>query len=475
MRNFCFFLGLILVFSCDKSSLNKKIVSPQVVSSGVVGTRNQEVVISYEVTFDGGDSLVKHGICWSNSGIPDLTNQVVHAKTGAGKFELTVGGLTKNTLYNFRAFAINSVDTAFSQVLSATTTNLVGTIPSLITKGITNVSSSGCSTGGESISSGNSTITAKGVCWSTNPNPTISNLTTLEGSGNANFISQITGCNANVTYYVRSYATNALGTGYGNQLTFTTSGNPPTVTTNSVSSIGIYSAVCGGNISVPQGSSSITDRGVCWSTSANPSIADSKTNNGTGGGTFTSQLSGLSPSTTYFVRAYATSGSNTYYGNQVSFTTLAAPPVLVGSNPCISLSGISSLYNSWNGTSYVTVNWGISPNGYSGSCFVAPDPNSRNNMLTPGSHYLQFSRNFTKNGYIEFWSQAYDPGLPGITPKIYVDGILQPNPTVVGGQLSWSTFAKFRSGSISAGAHTIKIEYQVQYCTIYVDEIEFWE
>jgi hypothetical protein len=467
------FLFVFSFVSCEKLSLKRKIVPPQITSSGVVGTRNQEVVISYEVTFDGGDSLVKHGICWSNSGIPDLTNQVVHAKTGAGKFELTVGGLTKNTLYNFRAFAINSVDTAFSQVLSATTTNLVGTIPSLITKGITNVSSSGCSTGGESISSGNSTITAKGVCWSTNPNPTISNLTTLEGSGNANFISQITGCNANVTYYVRSYATNAIGTGYGNQLTFTTSGTPPTVNTSNVSSISINSAVSGGNISLPQGGQPITERGVCWSTSSNPTIANSKTNNGTGPGVFTSQLSGLAPSTTYYVRAYATNASNTFYGNQVSFTTLNPPPVLVGTNSCNSFGGISSRYQGMNGTSAA---WGLSTAGYSGNCFSAPDPSQEGQLgMAIGTHYLQFSRTFSKNGYIEFWSKASNPGAPGITPNIYVDGILQALPTVVGGQLSWSTFAKFRTSSISAGAHTIKIEYQCQYYNIYVDEIEFYE
>jgi len=462
------------MISCDKNRLKKTIVAPQIIAEKIDGVRNQEVTVHYEVTFDGGDTLVKHGVCWSTTGTPDLTNQIFHPNTGAGKTQLTVNGLTKNTTYYFRAFAINSADTSFSEVLSATTTNLTGSIPTLTTTNIANVISNGCNTGGESINSNGLNIDAKGVCWSLSPNPTTSNNKTNNGTGTNNFSSSITGCSPNTLYYVRSYATNALGTGYGNQLTFTTSGNPPTVTTNSVSSIGIYSAVCGGNISLPQGSTSITDRGVCWSTSSNPTIANTKTNNGAGAGTFTSQLGGLSPSTTYFVRAYATSGSNTFYGNQVSFSTLAAPPVLVGSNPCNSLSGFTSRYQGMNGTSG---SWGISSlNGYVGNCFSAPDPNASGQLGSAiGTHYLQFSRNFSKNGYIEFWSQAYNPGSPGVTPNIYVDGILQPTPTVVGGQLSWSTFAKFRTRSISAGVHTIKIEYQCNYYSIRVDEIEFWE
>ncbi len=97
------------------------------------------------------------------------------------------------------------------------------------------------------------------------------------------------------------------------------------ITTTAVSSITQSTAVSGGTISY-QGASAITARGVCWGTSPNPTIANSLTSNGTGIGTFTSNLTGLVVGTTYYVRAYATNGSGTSYGNQVSFVAVNPQP-----------------------------------------------------------------------------------------------------------------------------------------------------
>ena len=95
----------------------------------------------------------------------------------------------------------------------------------------------------------------------------------------------------------------------------------PKVKTSAVSEITINSAVCGGEVT-SDGNGTITARGICWSTSQNPMIEDNKTTNGSGLGSFTSNLSNLSPNTTYYVRAYATNEVGTSYGNEVSFTTL---------------------------------------------------------------------------------------------------------------------------------------------------------
>ena len=100
-------------------------------------------------------------------------------------------------------------------------------------------------------------------------------------------------------------------------------GTNPTVTTNSVSSITSTSAICGGNVT-SDGGATVTARGVCWSTSINPTTSNSKTTNGTGTGSFTSNISGLNPGTTYYVRAYATNSNGTSYGSNASFTTNAA-------------------------------------------------------------------------------------------------------------------------------------------------------
>ena len=95
----------------------------------------------------------------------------------------------------------------------------------------------------------------------------------------------------------------------------------PTVATSTVSNITAYSATCGGNISANV-CFTFTERGVCWSTSQNPTIADTHTSDGTGTGTYTSNITGLAPGATYYVRAYATHSEGTVYGEEVMFSTV---------------------------------------------------------------------------------------------------------------------------------------------------------
>jgi uncharacterized protein (TIGR02145 family) len=100
----------------------------------------------------------------------------------------------------------------------------------------------------------------------------------------------------------------------------TEQGQPPVLTTRNVYSIMPTTAYCGGDIT-NGGGASVTVRGVCWSTTQNPTIADSKTTDGTGTGTFTSAMTGLTATTTYYVKAYATNSVSTSYGEELSFIT----------------------------------------------------------------------------------------------------------------------------------------------------------
>ena len=118
------------------------------------------------------------------------------------------------------------------------------------------------------------------------------------------------------TYYLKAYATNSIGTAYGNQVSFTTTAEIPTLTTNVATSVTATTAFSGGNIT-SDGGSLVTARGVCWATTQNPTVANSNTTSGTGSGSYVSNISGLTAGTTYYVRSYAINSIGTAYGNQI--------------------------------------------------------------------------------------------------------------------------------------------------------------
>ena len=194
--------------------------------------------------------------------------------------------------------------------------------PTVTTNEVTDITITSAICGGNVIAAGGAEVTARGVCWSTSQNPTITDSLTIDDGGIGSFTSNITGLNAGTTYYVRAYATNSEGTSYGSRKSFTTTQHyePPTVTTNDVTGITETTAVCGGNVTA-DGGAEITARGVCWSTSQNPTISDSHTTDGSGTGSFTSNMTGLTENTVYYIRAYATNSYGTSYGSQKSFTT----------------------------------------------------------------------------------------------------------------------------------------------------------
>jgi hypothetical protein len=229
-------------------------------------------------------------------------------------------GLSPGITYHYRVKATNPAGTTHGSDMTFTT--ILATAPTVTTTGVSSITPNSASTGGNVTSNGGAAVTARGVCWSTWANPTISDSKTSDGTGTGTFTSAITGLSPGQTYHVRAYATNSAGTSYGTDLTLTTQTTTPTVSTNPVSTITCDCAAGGGNV-IDDGGDPVTARGVCWSLSANPTVGDSHTLNGTGTGGFSGSMTGLSPETSYHVRAYATNGAGTAYGDIRTFTTLS--------------------------------------------------------------------------------------------------------------------------------------------------------
>lgn len=316
-------MGLIL-FSCGPQE-NPNPILPSVSTGAITNITSNAAVCAGNVTATGGASVTARGICWSTSQFPTIADSKTSSGNGLGVFTGNITGLSPNITYYVRAYASNSVGTAYGEQTYFTTNQ---EIPTVVIGEIVNITSTSATCTGDVTANGGAAIIARGVCWSTSQNPTILNSKTTNGNSLGVFTGSITGLTQYTTYYVRAYATNVKGTAYGEQKFFTTKGCP-IVVTGSIDNITSSEATCTGYVT-NDGGSAIIAQGICWSTSQTPTTANFKTMNGTEAEPFTGNLTGLSQNTTYYVRAYATNAEGTGYGEQKSFITNGKPTVVTG-------------------------------------------------------------------------------------------------------------------------------------------------
>ena len=344
------------------TDVNGRAVENRNYTSLPAGTHHFRITLSAAGTYimtarqNGKTSSIK--MINNGCGGENLITQLEHA---TGEITVKSGDGTKNNVTHPWAYGDNLMILGYATICGTECTKQFSrqllynetikinfsehiTTATVAASNVSNITSNSVSV--NSSVSGNCGVTSRGFCYGTSGSPTISGQHTSNGSGTGSFTSSITGLTAGTTYYVRAYATNSAGTAYGGQRSFTTSANPPTVTTNTVSNITATSATCGGNVTAT-GGATVTARGVCWSTSQNPTVSNSHTTDGSGTGSFTSSIAGLTAGTTYYVRAYATNSAGTAYGSQMSFTT-----------PQISFTCGTSTVTDYDGNTYNTVQIG---------------------------------------------------------------------------------------------------------------------
>lgn len=179
------------------------------------------------VTDDGGYPSTIRGFCYSTNQIPkpDTSDFKIYCGTGQGAYDTIVSGLSAGDWYVV-AFAINGQGISYSSSSTKITVSSPGpgpTVPTVVTSPSVTVGSISASVSGSVSSDGGSPITALGFCYSTNPNPDI-----ITGQVESvtiitfNFSTFLAPLNSGTTYYIRAYATNAVGTGYGNEIVITT-------------------------------------------------------------------------------------------------------------------------------------------------------------------------------------------------------------------------------------------------------------
>ena len=428
MKNLIKFTRIIFVFiilalcltSCKQPTL------PSVVTSDVTDVTQTSATGGGVITDDGNAEIISRGVCWSTSENPSVSSSKTSDGTGTGSFSSTLAHLTAGTNYYVRAYATNIEGTVYGiEVTFATSPVLTASITTNVVESITQTTAV---TGGIITSDGGGAITARGVCWSKAHDPTIADKTTNDGTGEGSFVSNISGLQAGTTYYVRSYATNSAGIAYGNEQSFITSYYLPTVITTSISERSYRTAKSGGNV-VSDGGTTVTGRGVCWSTHTDPTINESKTIDGSGSGSFISSLTGLIPGTSYYYRAYATNVAGTGYGMLMSFVTVQST---VPSLNTSEITGIAQTSASGGGVISSDGGETITARGVCWS--TLPDPTTNDSKTSDGT-----------------WTDAFTSSLSNLSPgtAYYVRAYATSNAgTGYGNEVTFSTLLSDIEGNI---------------------------
>lgn len=338
-------IATMLFGACTKETSNTRLAAKISTSQFKNVTSDSVTVVGFVVA--AGAGFTEEGVVYNTSSAPTTSNSkiVFSGPTTGATYTVKIGGLAYATVYYARAYAISPTGTLYGEEVTFTTLPVV---PTLTTAAFTAITGNAAAGGGNVTVAGGAAVTARGIAYGTAHNPVISGTKTSDGTGTGAFTSALTSLKGNTTYYVRAYATNAAGTGYGPEVNFTTLVDMPVVTTTAVTAVTKTSAVSGGAVTY-DGGGTITARGLAWGMSANPTIAGTVIlDPATGTGTFVSNLTALTKYTGYHVRAYATNSAGTAYGADVTFTTLADILTWYLPGDYVTASYPGSTFNNWD-------------------------------------------------------------------------------------------------------------------------------
>lgn len=337
-----------ILFSCEPE--------PQLPSVGthpVTEVTSESALCSGKITDSGNDEISSKGFCWSTSQNPTLNDNVTTELSrnvpNMEYFTATIRNLKDSTTYYVRAFATNSVGTAYGSEQTFTTLKaddngggddngeIDVVAPTVVTLSASCISFNTASIGAEVTADGGAEVTTRGFYWNEKSVEYEGELPLNDnkveaGSGTGAFNYQLTGLKEGTEYRVMAFATNDAGTSYGEIVYFVTEKNEieielPTVTTVTVSEITYNTAVVSAEV-LTDGGADVIERGFMWNKTDAGDNNTERVKVGEGLGTYSFKLLGLQEVTSYNVVAYAVNSKGEVVSEPVIFTTEANDEVI---------------------------------------------------------------------------------------------------------------------------------------------------
>lgn len=404
--------AIVLLTKCAKETSNIRLSSQLTTAQYLNLTSDSVTIVGFVIANNGG--FAKEGVCYNTDTLPTTANKL-NLYTGS------INGATFNvqiktsrlTKYHARAFGEDASGNTYYG------TDIVFTTPAAlpILAGITAPQSSAVIATQDSgvtvqtavnitddgwLNNGTVRLSARGVVYGLSANPIIDSTSgkgaltktfkTVEGTADGKFTSLALNLLGNKTYYLRAYATNAIGNGYSNVVSFTTPTAYATITTNPVSNLSHTSVTLNGTFTY-NGGGTVTDQGFVYGATANPTVKNgTKISVPQVNSAITYNLTGLIVGATYHVRSYVQNQVGINYGADVQFTTLPNKTVLY----------VVGDYNSWTNTA-----------GTANDSIVTPP----NNPTAQGYVFLK-KGGFKLIGVLGSWANATTYGDDGTNKGI---------------------------------------------------------
>ena len=175
--------------------------------------------VTATVSEQGASAVIVRGVCWDINPSPDMNSSHESCGDGLGSFSCTVHGLASNTKYYVRAYAMNGHGVTYGEEVTIVLESEL-TVPTVVTNEVVSIMDNMATGGGKVTFDGGAPVTERGICWSTNHNPTLNDEHLSSGTGMGLFSCQMTSLEQSTMYFVRAYAINALGIAYGNEVSF---------------------------------------------------------------------------------------------------------------------------------------------------------------------------------------------------------------------------------------------------------------